>query len=979
MKQTKKKKVGFAVGGLLALTSAFAIGLNVNSFAAVAEDSAVRMVASYFEASDGVTFATNVETPSYVAQNRNGVLVDSPNGGTFTYDNLIDVSDLTRERLLFEMQITPQVAGSYELNQFIIRLEDAEDSRVYVNISLHNYLYGDGGLHGVLSQMTVKTNTVETYRSVKYTNNFNTDKQTDNVTTSLKTGIKQGTELYAPMAGNKGGHSESVCIYYDNVENAIYTVNDNVYTPKTDADPSAKRNVLTNSGLADSKGHFLVIDLDEHKHMGTLKSNLFTGFPSGKAKLSVTTNDVVAESARYTVLTIDGQTFDGMYLNDVTAPALTVDLQGYVAEELPIAVVGKEYPLFSASAVDKMYGNVEVNCVITRGNDTVYYTGKNFVPQTAGEYELRYEASDGNGNKSQRLYRVVATQDVSMSGMLVVQKDEYDFTDNNNVNAAGNFVTNLYYPVKLPQMQAIGGSGNVTVDKKVTFGGVEVDITKDVFVPEKKGVYMVNYQLRDYLGNVTTYAYRLETVYSDVPDLIEPNIPSHILIGKTTLLPAVNAKVYTPWKQEIAAYNKIVIYKADGQTVLAQFDGSDDVAYTPQATDGERVIIEYSTAKDAESQAVVYRKEVDLKASEKLSDRFVLNGATVTEDMSSLIFAFTEENQTVEYLNPLSVYDGLIVKFVVSQVSNGFQEVQFTFTDSLDANVTLTVNVYKNANTSATTSLIAVNGKNAGEINSSFYGNVIDPFQFTLMKDGKIYNYNDDVLSYAENFEGFTSGLVYLSITVKGIESESAVQLNELANQIMGDTNEDYMNPIVNVLEQPVGWAKLGDEVRIGAAVASDVFDAKVSLQVTVTFNGKEVFSNYSEYGKFAGAAFYATDYGKYTLTYVAIDEAGNVSSRMYNIDIVDTIAPKIIINGEIPTSATVGESLSMPKAQAIDNVDVGLTVYIVIIDPMNVFNVIEQGENYVIPHKGRYIVKYYVEDGRCNTTYSQSYTIYAK
>ena len=153
MKQTKKKKVGFAVGGLLALTSAFAIGLNVNSFAAVAEDSAVRMVASYFEASDGVTFATNVETPSYVAQNRNGVLVDSPNGGTFTYDNLIDVSDLTRERLLFEMQITPQVAGSYELNQFIIRLEDAEDSRVYVNISLHNYLYGDGGLHGVLSQM----------------------------------------------------------------------------------------------------------------------------------------------------------------------------------------------------------------------------------------------------------------------------------------------------------------------------------------------------------------------------------------------------------------------------------------------------------------------------------------------------------------------------------------------------------------------------------------------------------------------------------------------------------------------------------------------------------------------------------------------------------------------------------------------------------------------------------------------------------
>lgn len=983
MKKNKKKLIG-----AIALLGA-AIGFSVGSpsvFAKAEESSGVRTVASYFQAGEGVEFVTDSDTPSYVKEQRNGVLVDSENGGVFTYENLIETEDLTKDRLLFEMQVTPKTAGEAELEQFIVRIEDSEDERVYVNISLHNYLYGNGSLHGVLAQMTVKTNTVETYRSLKYTNKFQSSTQEDKVSRTIKTGIKQGTELYAPMAGNKGGHSESFKIYYDNEDNAIYTVNDNIYVNKTDADPKGERNVLKECGFADEEGRFLVIDLDDHKHMGELKNNLFTGFPSGKAKLSIQTNGVLGESARYTLLTIDGQTFNGEYLNDTTPPDLTVDLQGYETGALPVAFVGQEYPLFGAVAEDKMYGTLGVAKKVIDGTDVLYCTKDGFIPRKTGEYELCFEATDGNGNKAEKRYTVTAVERTEMTGTLVVEKGAYDFTDENLKNPNGNFVVALYYPVKLPKMTVEGGSGKVSVQTEVTLNGRLVETEDGILIPDRKGVYEVKYVLHDYLGNIRVYEYAMETFYSDAPTLSQPNLPSHVLIGQETALPAVSAELYTAWMQPLEAYKKITVYKADGETVVATFNGNEEAIYLPKTEDGEKVIIEYLAAKDENSEPVVYQREVFLINGNTLADRFVKDeGVSVEQYVASINFNFTQDGQTVRFLNPLSIYDGLPVKFQIPEDKNAFNEVVLTFTDRENADIWLSVSVYKtpkelvDPNDLPTSSLICVNGKNVGEINSTFYGNVIDPFLFTLSKDGKIYDFNDNVVSFAENFPGFTSNFVYFSFTVKGIEGESAVKLAEISNQVVGDTDQDYMNPVLNVLEKPVGTAHLGDQIRVGGAIASDVFNIKTSLKVAVTFAGKELTSFFDEYGRFDGAAFVATDYGTYTISYEAKDLFGNTAARQYSVEIVDDVPPTVTVNGEMPKEIEVGKALVLPKAVATDNKDVDLTVYIVIIDPMNVFTVIEQGEKYIVPHKGRYIVKYYVEDRTSNTVYSENYVLNAE
>jgi hypothetical protein len=162
--------------------------------------------------------------------------------------------------------------------------------------------------------------------------------------------------------------------------------------------------------------------------------------------------------------------------------------------------------------------------------------------------------------------------------------------------------------------------------------------------------------------------------------------------------------------------------------------------------------------------------------------------------------------------------------------------------------------------------------------------------------------------------------------------------------------------------------------VEIPAAFANDVFNMKVCVKLEVTFNGKTVYTEENQFGKVEGTKLLAYDYGTYSLTYTATDCSGNSSSRKFSIRIRDNVAPTIIIDGKVPEKVKLGKKLELPKAYALDNVDVNLPVYAIIIDPMNVYTVIEVGETYEVKSKGRYIVKFYCEDSCYNTSYSEGY-----
>ncbi len=914
-------------------------------------------VLSYFTATEGVMLTPNVDTPDYIQESKNSLLVTTNSGGVVTYNKTVDVSEMTKEDLLVEWQPIPKTVGIADMTQMIIRLEDAENPRYYVNISMHRYIFSDNA-KDVTTHFLAQPNTVQAYYGWRYG-------------AGITTNLQWGTMVRSCWVGQKSAdgktYTNGMKLYYDNEEHALYT----------------SLGGATSDFDTDGDGKLLIVDMDDPAHMGADKTKLWTGFPSNKIKISFTASKLEADTAQYMIYSIDGQKFDGVYLNDVTPPQLIVNQLDYTDDSLPVGKVGEFYPFFSATAQDKISGNVDVKVRVYHNGEELYHTGKGFVPTATGEYTVEYVASDGGFNETIKSHTITVENSVSaMQCELSQTAGALNLTDESLKNPSGNYPISLYYPVKLPQMSVEGGSGKPSVEVFVTYNGNEVKVTDNAFAPQNRGVYAVTYVATDYIGNTVGQTYTLEATYSDIPQLTEPILPTAVLLDKAVELPKVDSLFYAVWGQKVTAYDRITVYKADKTTVIQEFDGSQPAIYTPASTDGEKVYVEYSTAKEKGAMERKIGKEIILQKSTKLSDRFFVNQDVVMEETDlGLNFSFGQDGSTVRYINPLSVFDGLSLEFIVPAEQNNYDEIRFTFTDSIDKTRALSVNIYKNPNETATTSYIALNGDRSkqGEISASFHGNVIANFLITLNQDGSV-NHSDLGLEYAPNgFEGFTSGYVYVEMSVYGIdttntEKESTVKLYRLKNQILGNIEDDFIKPILYVTNEPVGITTLGSWVEIPAVYASDVYDMQVIISVKVTFGNKTVYTAQNEFGKLDVAKILATDYGTYNIAYTAMDASGNSVKKNYTVRVRDNVAPTLTIDGDVPTTAKAGDKLKLPNVYASDNVDAVVTVYAIVIDPMNAYSVFALGEEYTLQMKGRYIVKFYCEDACKNQVYSQDY-----
>lgn len=972
MKRYKKHNKIFLCGALGAMLCAGAIvGVNVNNFtASAAEDTGVRTVSSYFSAMEDASFSTNVDTPTYVKNARNGVLVESAEAGTLVYDNVIETNDLTKDDLLVEVQLTPKTIGTTEFNQLLIRLEDSEDPKCYVEVSLYKYCWGDNSKYK-LTYVTVTTNTIAQYKSLFYElKNDGTKEQPiyTGVTPKLQTNVNQGTMILGSFVGSYGGVSDPISIYYDDTEHALYTKNVSSYTSTT-------KSLFEDGGHVDEEGRFLVLDMDNATYMGTQKSNLWTGFPSGKAKMSFKTQEVesTADFARYMILTIDNQTMEGTMINDTTAPKLTVDVNAYTEESLPTAQVGKYYSFFNAYAFDKMYGDVVVSKHLYKDGKEQYCTGDGFIPTTAGEYRLDYVAYDGNRNKVEKSLSITAEDGYAEISGTFIENNGFSLWDESLANENGKFETALYYPVVLPTMIGDGGRGNVSVSVSVKYNGKELPLEKNTFRPEYVGDYTVTYTLTDYIGNIKEYEYIILADYSDVPELQAPVLPTHIPVGKPYCFPAVQSNFYSLWQQALTTYRKISVYKADGSTLITSFENDTLAVYTPTLADGETIVVEYLTAANATAKAVTYRTEMQLVPFEKLSDLYVLSdGVTFSSGMSDMRFTFTNENQSVKFINALSIYDGIEITFVIPDGKENFDYVEFILRDKYDKDLTMSIALFKDAEAT----YVSINGGEKKVVDLSYVGG--GNFRFKISKNGEFYNYNDDIVTKAQDFEGFTSGFIYMEFSLNGISGDDAtIGMKKIKNQSMINAPFNYIKPSLTVYKEPVGTVNLNEEVALSGAIASDVYDGNAKINVIVTFNEKVLYTYTNDFGTFDGYTFKPNDYGLYVIEYIAEDASGNTLSKMYNVVVRDVIKPTIELSGGVPTTGKVGKALSLPKAIAKDNVDADLQVYVIVINPMNAYTLMKVGDSYVPQYAGRYIVKFYCEDTTYNTVYTIDYVIH--
>ena len=227
------------------------------------------------------------------------------------------------------------------------------------------------------------------------------------------------------------------------------------------------------------------------------------------------------------------------------------------------------------------------------------------------------------------------------------------------------------------------------------------------------------------------------------------------------------------------------------------------------------------------------------------------------------------------------------------------------------------------------------------------------------------------------------TGRAYVRISGYGVENsaskEAGITLSQINGEIINNSTIDFKLPILQISEKLGSSADLGTYLYLPSALATDVFCGTANITVSVLLGEDSIYRYFDENGEFGGDKIFLSSYGEYVLVYESVDASNRTFSTQYKIIVRDKIAPNITVHGEVNAQANAGEKLQLPKATAKDNADGELTVYVIIIDSMNVYTVIEQGEEYVFTKTGRYFVKYYCEDDSYNATYSNEYEIIVK
>ena len=877
----------------------------------------VKSAADLWENVAGVNIQGNTELPDYADVYGNGVLLTSTrSGGTARYANTVDLSESDLTTPVLTAMFTPETMGVKEITSLQIRMIDAHDESNYVTVLISSVAYG----YDYDSSVVCGAN--KNYELVGLTSG-------GVITTTQTTATKIRSTLKGKYDGQYGClRSLPFTIYFDAKSNAVY------------AGPRANSTLLS-----------LVADLDDPKHVG--EGNEWHGFTTGEVKLEITFNGSLLSRANLTVLSVLGHDMSGEVFTDTVSPY--VILKNYDKTSVPNALVGTEYPVFDALLSDGAEG--EIGSV---GGVSVYYYEQGekkelpvvngaFTPSVSGTHYIEYFGSDSAGNA------VVKTVELQAKSSLPA----LSYTMQGELEASAY----VGETVSLPTGEATGGAGNLTVEETLVCGDATYPIQNRKFLFEKAGDYTYRVKVTDYLGQTYELERSVSVAYSEKPIVREKVMPKAIVKGKAYTFPEFTAKAYST-----GGVQEVPVGVTVNGTALAA-----DRKYTPADTSPLEVVY----------TAGAWSKTFTVNVTDPTSEEAYLAGyfdyaeenISITAD--EVGFKVSTDEQKAEngvasfsFINRLGTA-GAQIEFNV--LDNAFERLHIYLTDSSDASVQVKLTVEK-SDSVGQTSAFRLNGGYARTMAGSFYqGQTTKPFVVRISGQS-VYDYDSTLLDYidktvnGEDFEGFSTEGVYVDFEFEGVTGSSSILLGRLWNNSFGNTDGDYIEPIVRVDSLSV-QPKLGDVVTVPRISAFDVLDSTVQVELTVVHakgvakeytSGKELSSLVIDLN--AAYRFVAEEYGSYEISVYAMD--GNWNSFVYTISftVEATEAPTLTVNGEFESSYEVGKNLSVPSATATDYGGKELRVYVYLIDSCGRYHDLSNGE-YVLDESGKYTVVYYTYD----------------
>lgn len=853
-----------------------------------------------------------------------GAYVNLAMGDVLTYNKVIDLSQATKNDTIINIAVAPETIGVREFDNLYLILTDAYDPENYVTISAKYYV-------GNAIYVSAKANCGQKFAGWEY---GSSKLHYDSYGYPIRMRFDGNIKDYAYSGLFNSLKDNSLAISMDYAERQIHhavRANQNISTVVTDLD-----------------------NLSEHTFA-------WEGFTTGEVFLSVKCDGYAGFYAGLIITDVMGQPVNSVNGFKRSAPYVVNDFYNYDVNGLPNGVVNVPYPLFATEGKSVYFDNVKLS-------EKVYYDyngekreieiidGK-FTPDKAGEYTVEYIVMDALRNERVSCYDINVVQEKTK--ITVTPEEELVVS-----GIAGNLID-------LPEVSSVGGNGYHDITYSVKIGNKALEIVDKKFRPTYEGVYKVTILATDYLGDIGKYEYDVEVFAGNAPVYTEEIIlPKYFVSGKIYDLPVVNAYNFTDGSA--SAVSSSITY-SDGEAERKTARGTRIVPIA--LNNGDITTVFYT----AEINGVKTEKQIDVPtiiARDGLGNINIENlfytsgGNRVSADESYLTFVAGQSDSQFDYVNTI-VAHGLDVRFSGIKNASNFNSLTIKLTDSLNPNQVLSftytvrggdAKFYINGNQK-----VFYEVKKSITNENDLLSLALNELDHTVKFD-RTSSVSVPIKTYlnGEEYQGFTSGCVYLTFELNGVNGRSELRLRTLNGKVLFASDDDFVAPKIFIMGSYGGNTSIGTVASIQKVLSCDVIDGVMNVKLTV----KDPFGNFVrstdgiELNDVVAKEYKVTltEYGSYSVTFKNADTDNNPASFSYKINVVDEEKPIISIEKPIPKTGKVGEKITIPKITAIDNYDETTEVDLYLITSTGYMFKLET-RAFIPDRAGIYTVRCYVKD----------------
>lgn len=807
------------------------------------------------------TFTSDETSASYGkyehSKETKGLMVRLAEGDTLTFNEPIDVANMSSDDWLVRAFATPDEIGHADFRKLCFKLTDAEDPSVYL------------------------------YMSAKQTS------ESDILPYTYCVAGGDGQVAKGMEMSNGHIHEE---LYFGTVAFHSFGMGGELCSKYSDEQMIGFR--LNQSNMEVSIKESLVCDLDSSKFFDTV----WEGFPSGKAYLSVWGDLYASKTANFCLVKVGNLDLTKTVIKDTEPPVITVDNK---YKEMPKAVKGGTYQYIpTATAKDITSGECKVTTKVyynyqSPGHTVLDVTDGTFKTDKYGYYAIVYEATDQFGNLGQEILWVKAENELKQPTITLTHETPSTWIQGEKY-VPGTYEFTCY-------------SGEPILHVYATKDGETYDLDEGLRL-EETGTYHVVYELKDCAGQTATAEFDMEVKTGDKPVLAEDlTFDTYMMEESEYIFPTVHFNDYRSGKKETkVATGKIV--DAAGTT---EVKAGDTYKFTVDKNGDQASLIFVCENASYEVKLPVIKTwgQENGRAKVLLENYFVGEGVTYSQT-DQIGFAATKPNGGWAFANALLAENfSMTLKGIKGKTD--YESIVVKLVDSRNPEEVLDVELPYKADEflveTAGGKQILKKGVNIGTV-----GNISIEFKEgslyvagTKIKKAQLPEFSSDSLYLSVSFKkaGKKAAFQLLSLNNHAFGSS---KMDKVAPKIVirGDYggSHDYQEEIT--LPSAVAGDVLNPNITFTMTVLRD-------KEVLKDVNGKELkdVDPTKEY------VIKADAYGKYNVMYTAYEGYSEKDSSMsYTMHIVDDVKPEIKMAQKKMTEGKVGDTLCIPDITVTDN-----------------------------------------------------------